>query len=86
MPAIFWLIQSAFRLVGWHFLLDEDGKMTETISIVPLSLSFPHFWFYILLSAFRIPQFRILPIALRTVGKLVMGNGFQELTGYRTVN
>jgi len=40
MPAIFWLIQSAFRLVGWHFLPDEDGKMAETISIVPLSLSF----------------------------------------------
>ena len=40
MPAI-WLIQSAFRLVGWHFLADEDGKMAETISIVPLSLSFP---------------------------------------------
>jgi len=45
MPAIFWLIQSAFRLVGWHFLPDEDGKMAETISIVPLSLSFrdPYF-------------------------------------------
>jgi len=40
MPAI-WLIQSAFRLVGWHFLPDEDGKMAETISIVSLSLSFP---------------------------------------------
>jgi len=40
MPAI-WLIQSAFRLIGWHFLPDEDGKMTETISIVSLSLSFP---------------------------------------------
>ena len=30
MPAIFWFIQSAFRLVGWHFLPDEDGKMAET--------------------------------------------------------
>jgi len=40
MPAIFWLIQSVFHLVGWHFLPDEDGKMAETISIVPLSLFF----------------------------------------------
>ena len=38
-----WLIQLSFRLVGWHFLPDEDGKMAETISIVPLSLSFPIF-------------------------------------------
>jgi len=34
MPAI-WLIQSAFHLVGWHFLPDEDGKMAETIWTVP---------------------------------------------------
>jgi len=26
-----WLIRSAFRLVGWHFLPDEDGKMAETV-------------------------------------------------------
>jgi len=36
-----YLVQSAFRLVGWHFLPDEDGKMAETTSIVPLSLYFP---------------------------------------------
>jgi len=30
-----WLIQLAFRLVGWHFLPDEDGKMAETICAVP---------------------------------------------------
>jgi len=34
MPAI-WLIQSAFSLVGWYFLPDEDGKMAETIWAVP---------------------------------------------------
>ena len=32
-------LQSAFRLVGWHFLPDKDKKMAETISIVPISLS-----------------------------------------------
>ena len=30
-----------FRVVGWHFLPDDDGKIAETISIVPISLSFP---------------------------------------------
>jgi len=33
------LAYSVFRLVGWHFLPDEDGKIAETISIVPISLS-----------------------------------------------
>ena len=27
--------QSAFRLIGWHFLPDEDGKMAERIWAVP---------------------------------------------------
>jgi len=34
MPAI-WLIQSAFRLIGWHFLPDKDRKMAEMVWAVP---------------------------------------------------
>jgi len=52
-------------LRDWCGILRNDsGQKTRGLSPRPISV-IPHFRFHILLSAFRIPQFRILPTAFR---------------------